>query len=165
MSSIAFLWGDMAIHWAGIYAALGILCACLAATALQLARHRPLKPLSLFFPAAILFSLILCRVSHWYSYPLQYESFTAAMTDYTVGGFSLLPGALLGILLAAALVRLAKLTEDLPGFLDTLAPALALGLAVGRLGSLFDLSDRSSFLPPRAGRPRSTSAGFRWKEC
>lgn len=146
----AFLWQSTAIHWSGIFAALGLLAGGLCLASLQLFRCRKVKALGLFFPAAVLFSLVFCRVGHWYSFPLQYESFAAAMTDYSAGGFSLLPGALLGLLLAAALVRLSGLTDDLPEFLDTLAPALALALAVGRLGSFFDLSCRGSFLPPQS---------------
>lgn len=146
MSSIAFLWQDVSIHWAGIFAALGALSACLMLAALQLAKGHSVKPLGLFCPAAILFSLIFCRICHWYSFPLQYESFAAAMTDYSVGGFTL-PGVFPGVLLAAGLVRLCGFTEDFPAFLDTLAPAGALAIAVGRLGSIFDLSCRGRFLP------------------
>jgi len=146
MSSIAFLWRDVCIHWSGIFAALGALSACLMLAALQLARGRSLKALGLFCPAAILFSLIFCRICHWYSFPLQYESFATAMTDYSVGGFTL-PGVFPGVLLAAALVRLCGFLDDFPAFLDTLAPAGALGIAVGRLGSVFDLSCRGRFLP------------------
>ena len=148
MSSVAFLWQGVSIHWAGIFAALGALAACWMTMSLHLFKSRSLKALPLFFPAAILFSLIFGRLFHWYSFPLQYESFAAAITDYSTGGF-VLTGVFPGTLLAAALVRLGKLTDDFPGLLDILAPAGALGIAVGRLGSFFDASCRGSFLPPQ----------------
>ena len=147
-SSVAFLWQGISIHWAGIFAALGALSACLGVISLTLFKDRSLKTLPLFFPAAILFSLIFGRIFHWYSFPLQYGSFVSAVTDYSAGGFAL-AGVFPGTLLAAALVRLGRLTDDLPGFLDILAPAGALGIAVGRLGSFFDASCRGSFLPPQ----------------
>lgn len=146
MSYAAFLWRDISLHWAGLFAALGVLSAALALGSLQLAGGRSLKPLGLFLPAAILFSLIFARFFHWYSFPLQYGSFAAAMTDYRTGGF-VLAGAFPGVLLAAGLLRLCGFTDDFPAFLDALAPAGALGIAVGRLGAAFDGSCRGSFLP------------------
>ena len=146
MNPVAFLWKDVSIYWSGLFTALGILAASLAAGSLQLWKGRSLKSLGVLLPAAVLFSLVLGRACHWYCHPLQYESFASAMSDFSAGGLAL-PGAFAGVLLAAVLVRLAGLTEDLPGLLDALAPAGALGLTVGRLGSLYDLSCRGSFLP------------------
>ena len=149
MTSVAFLWRNMSIHWAGIFVVLGIVSAGFLLCSLHLFKNRSLAVLPLFFPAAILFSLIFGRIFHWYSFPLQYENFAAAITNYSIGGF-VLAGAFPGTLLAAVLVRMSRLTEDLPGFLDMLAPAGALAIAVGRLGSFFDYSARASFLPPQS---------------
>lgn len=146
MNPVAFLWQDVSIYWTGVFTALGILAACLAACSLQLFKGRSLAPLAVLLPAAIVFSLVLGRLCHWYCHPLQYADFAQAMTDFSAGGLAL-PGAFAGVMLAAALVRLCGLTDDLGGILDVLAPAGALGIAVGRLGSLYDLSCRGSFLP------------------
>lgn len=147
MSSAAVIWHGLCFTWSGILTALGVLAAALALGAFRLAQGRRLRPLLLYVPAAVLFSLVLGRLCHWYCHPLQYAGFAAAMTDYSSGGFAL-PGAFAGALLAGALLRLGGVLDgSLPEFLDALAPAGALGIAVGRLGALFGVSDRGSFLP------------------
>lgn len=143
-SSALMLWGAV-VTLPGLFAVLGSLSAMLLALGLWTARERRVLPLLALFPPAILLGLVLGRLAHWYCHPLQYTSLTEAMTDYFIGGFSLW-GVFAGVLLAAALLVGANLVPDLWELLDVLAPAAALGIAVGRLGSLFDLSDRGKFI-------------------
>ena len=144
MNAAALMAGNLIVTWPAVFAALGAGCAMLLTMALWLWRGRSPLPLGIFFPTAVLFALVLGRLVHWYSHPLLYAGFPQAMTVYHQGGFSL-SGAALGVLLSAALCRASGLIDSLSAALDALAPAGAMGLAVGRLGSLFDLSDRGRF--------------------
>lgn len=92
-------------------------------------------------PIAMGLSLVLARFFHWYSRADGYEGFLAAMTDYSTGGFAL-PGAFIGCFLAAGVTRLLFLHRSLPKMLDCMAVAGCAGIAVGRLGSFFNSSDR-----------------------
>lgn len=144
MSWAALIYGERFVTWPAVFAALGALAAALWLTALRLYRGRRLACLWLFTGTAVLFSLAVGRLMHWYSHPLQYDSFRQAMTSLEPGDFSL-SGAFLGTLLAALLFRALGSYRSLWEFLDALAPSAALGIAVGRLGSAFDLSDRGWF--------------------
>ena len=145
MDHIALVLPRFMVPWTAVFAALGAVCAMFTAAGLRLWQGKSLRGMGLFFPAAILFSLVLGRLAHWYSHPMIYGGFRAAMTDFTSGGFSL-SGAFLGTALAAVLCRLAGLVEDPAAFLDALTPAGLFGIAVGRLGAITDLSDRVRFL-------------------
>lgn len=92
-------------------------------------------------PLAIALSLVLARFFHWYSRADGYDGFLSAMTDYAHGGFAL-PGVFAGCLLAAGLTRLVRLHRNLPQMLDCMAAAGCAGIAVGRLSSFFNSSDR-----------------------
>ena len=144
MNSMALLVGDLTVTWPGVFGTLGIVCALFLTLGLWLRRDHRAGELGIFFPAAILFALVLGRIAHWYSHPLMYTSFVGALTNLLQGGFSLW-GAVVGVLAAAGLCAAAGTVSDFADLLDALAPAGALGIAVGRLGSLFDLSDRGKF--------------------
>lgn len=96
-------------------------------------------------PVCLVLSLILARFVHWYCRADSYESFWAAMTDYTSGGFALL-GAFAGCLLGAGIVRVLFLNRNLPQMLDCMAIAGCAGMAVGRLASFFNSSDRGQIV-------------------
>ena len=159
MSWAAVVLKNAVVTWPGVFAALGALCAALIALGLWLWRGEDPRGLGVFFPVVVLFSLVLVRLLHWYSHPLQYGGFLAAMTDYLRGGLSL-SGVFAGTLLAAILTRCAGLVRNLPRLLDALAPGAAFGVAVGRLGFLFDLSDRGKFVLSAPGLRRLPFAAF-----
>ena len=144
MNSVALLMGDVTVTWPGAFGAAGVLCAVCLTLGLWLWRDHRAGELGVFFPAAILFGLVLGRIAHWYSHPLMYTGFTGALTNLLQGGFSLW-GAAVGVLTAAVLCSAAGAVSDFADLLDAMAPGAALGIAVGRLGSLFDLSDRGKF--------------------
>ena len=144
MNSVAFLLGRWSVTWPGMFAALGAGCAMLLALGLWVGRgHRPAALLWLF-AAALPLGLVLGRLAHWYCHPMQYDSLAEALTDYLRGDFSLW-GVFIGVLLAAVLFAASGLSAPPWELLDLLAPAAALGVAVGRLGALLDLSDRGKF--------------------
>lgn len=138
------LWG-YAVSWPAVFAVWGAACAMLLSLSLWTLRGRSPLTLLPLFPAAALLGLVLGRLGHWYCHPFQYASFPEAMTDYLRGGFSLW-GCFAGVLLAAGLYSRTGLTPGLWALLDDLAPGAALGIAVGRLGSLYDISDRGKLL-------------------
>ena len=145
MSWAALILNDTVITWPAVFAALGAVCAMLGCLALYMARGHNPRELAAVLPAAVLLALVLGRLVHWYCHPLQYSGFLSAMTDFFQGGFSL-SGVFAGVLLTALLAAGAGVVTHLPDLLDALAPAGALGIAVGRMGSLFDLSDRGRFI-------------------
>ena len=94
-------------------------------------------------PVGILLSLVLARFFHWYCQADSYESFRAAMTDFSGGGFM---GAFLGCTLAACLTRILCLQRNLPEMLDALSLGGCAGIVVGRLSALFNATDRGQVL-------------------
>lgn len=141
MTQIAFVWGSWSVYWSGIILALAVLAASLAALAFRLLQGRDAAGLLLFLPFAMLLSLLLSRLLHFYCFYRQYSGLRQALTDYSCGSFSL-PGVFAGVLLAVLLARLLGLTDSAAEFLDALSPAAALGLGAGRLCFFFNSLDR-----------------------
>ena len=92
-----------------------------------------------------MFSLVLARFFHWYCQTDSYKSFSAAMTDFSGGGFALM-GAFLGCTLAACLTRVLCLQRNLPEMLDAMSLGGCGGIVVGRLSALFNATDRGQVL-------------------
>ncbi len=145
MDKVAFLTDSGYVYWHSVFIVLAILAAGLMALALALARGRKIWEMLAVLPLSFIASLYLGRLIHWYCRFEGYDGFSAAMGDLGTGDFSLI-GAFLGVLLACLLVRAVGLTRDLPGLLDTLAPAGALGIALGRLSDMFTAADRGKML-------------------
>ncbi len=96
-------------------------------------------------PVSLAAGIVLARFVHWYSRADSYEGFLSAMTDYTSGGYALI-GVFAGCVLAAAVLRLVFLHRNLPEILDCMSLAGLAGIAVGRLASFFNASDRGNIL-------------------
>lgn len=145
MEKIAFILGGHAIAYSGIVLSLAALGAALLFLGLYLGKTGNAKAGLCTVPLAMILSVLFARMLHWYCYAETYDSFLAAMTDYSSGGFGLL-GVFAGCLTAAIVTRLLKCHENLPEMLDCMALAGAAGLAVGRLASFFNSSDRGQVL-------------------
>ncbi len=145
MERIAFIIGEIFIYWHSIILALAAFAAVCLFLAFWLGRGG--SWLSGISAAALggVFSLVLARLCHWYFQSAGYESFAAAMTDYSSGGYALM-GVFAGCILAACLLRLVQLHKNLPAMLDCMALAGSLGIAVGRLACLYGDSDRGMVL-------------------
>lgn len=120
----------------------------------------------LFFPLAIILSVPICRVIHWYCHFEQYNGIWGALTDYSTGSYCL-PGALLGVWLAALIVKKLGFERSIARLLDAFAPGAALAVAFIRLSALFNSSCRSKIavttpalqhLPIASGVTNSTGA-------
>ena len=142
---VAFLVEGQFIFWRSIIIACAVLTAILAAVAARLWQKKNLSALLIALPIAIVLSIAGARFVHWYCRFESYESLAAAMKTLTGGGYSLI-GVFAGTFLACCLIRLLRVTDDLPALLDSLSPAAALGIAVGRFSELFSTADRGHIL-------------------
>lgn len=101
---------------------------------------------------AMVGSIMLSRLIHWYCRSDAYESLGAAMTDYTRGNYALM-GVSIACIAVTALLRIIRVIRNLPATYDCMAIAGGIGIGVGRLASLFNASDRGMILPDSVGLP------------
>lgn len=156
MGKVAFLYHGEFIYWRSVIWAIAVLCALLMAVAIRLWQKKPLTPLLITLPIAVVLSVYFARAIHWYCRFESYNGFAAALKNLGGGGYSLI-GAFAGTILAALLVRALQLTKELPPLLDALAPAGAFGIAVGRWAELFTAADRGKMILEKQGLPFTTA--------
>lgn len=147
MDAIAFLIGPYSIYWSTIMltlaAAVGILlywCFYLWDGSDRLGAFLPV-------PFALVFSVLLSRLAHWYFRADSYESLYSAMTDYSYGGFALM-GAFAGCFLAAALLALFRRGKHFGAMLDAMSVAGCGGVSLGRLACFCNSADRGQTVAP-----------------
>lgn len=145
MEKIAFFLDGAPVYWQNIVLALGAVTAICFFLSFYLGKTGNPAAAFAVIPLAIFLSLVFARFFHWYSRTDSYEGFLPAMKLFSPGGYALM-GVFLGCFLAAALVRLLHLSRSLPEMLDAMSLAGAAGIAVGRLASLFNSSDRGQVL-------------------
>lgn len=145
MDRIAFIVGESFIFWSSIILALAALSAACLFIGFHLNRSGNVISTFMAVPLAFVFSMVLSRLIHWYCRTDSYTSFVSAMTDYATGGYALL-GVVIGSILAAVLLRLIRVTKDLPQMLDCMALAGAAGICIGRCSSFFNSADRGDIL-------------------
>ena len=152
MEKIAFISNGTFVYWSSIILTLAAVAAVAAFASLYLSKSGNGLAISIAVPACIGLALVFSRLIHWYCRTDSYESLTAAMTDYTSGGYALM-GVFAACLLVALVLRLAKIVKNLPEMLDCMALAGGLGIAVGRLASFYNTSDRGMVMPDTIGLP------------
>lgn len=145
MEKIAFIIGGTYIYWSSVIIVMGVIAAILLFVSVWLKKGGDLGVCAVLAPLGIVLSILLSRALHWYCRYESYSGFWDAMTNYSGGGYAML-GVFAGCILAAVIVRLLKLTDDLPELLDCMAPAGAAGIAIGRLSALFNSLDRGMLL-------------------
>lgn len=145
MDKIAIIAGDTVIYWNSIVLTLAAATAICFFLAFYIGKCGNAVAGFAAVPLSIVCGIVLARFVHWYSRADSYAGFKAAMTDYTSGGYALL-GVFAGCILAAAVLRLLFLHRNLPQMLDCMSLAGLAGIAVGRLASFFNASDRGSIL-------------------
>lgn len=141
MDKLAFVVGENLIYWNSIVYALAASTAICFFLAFYLGRGGNAVAAFAAVPLCLVFGLVAARFFHWYCRADSYTSFQTAMTDYTSGGYALM-GVFLGCFLAALLLRVLFLHTNLPKMLDCMAISGCAGIAVGRLASFFNASDR-----------------------
>ena len=152
MDRIAFIIGENFVYWSAIILTLAAASAACVFVALYLGKSGKAGAAALAVPLSLALSLVLARLVHWYCRTDSYDSFFAAITDYSSGGYALM-GVFGGCALAAVILRLLHISKNLPEMLDCMCLAGSLGIAVGRLGSFFNSSDRGQILEGVTGLP------------
>ena len=145
MDRIAFIIGETYIYWQSIILMLASAAAVFLFLALYIGKSGNAVAAAITVPLALISALVLSRLTHWYCQATAYESFSAAMTDWSAGSFALM-GVFAGCLLTACLLRLLRIVKNLPEILDCMVIAGAAGIAVGRLAFLYSPSDRGMIL-------------------
>ena len=145
MDKIACVLGETVIYWNSIVLTLAALTAILFFLSFYIGKCANAVAGFAAVPMSLILGIALSRLVHWYSRADSYEGFLAAMTDYSSGGYALL-GVFAGCILTAALLRLVCLHRNLPQMLDCMSLAGLAGIAVGRLASFFNSSDRGNVL-------------------
>ena len=145
MDKLAFIAGDTFIYWNSIVLTLASVVAILFFLAFYIGKCGNAVAGFAAVPLGLILSIVFARFFHWYCRADSYDSFLAAMTDYTSGGYALM-GVFLGCFLAALILRCLFLHRSLPEMLDCMSIAGCAGIAVGRLASFFNASDRGNIL-------------------
>lgn len=151
MDQIALIFGETFLYWNSIILTLAAAAAICVFLALYL-RKRENVAAAMAIPLAMVLSLVLARLAHWYCRADSYTSLAAAMTDYSSGGYALM-GVFAGCFLTAVLLRLLKVSENLPRMLDCMSLAGGVGIAVGRLACFFTSADRGQIVASNIGLP------------
>ena len=171
MDKVMMIYGGEYYYWKPVILAIAAAAAAILAVGLRVWRGEKLLPLMAAIPIGTVFSVFFARLIHWYCRWESYDSLGAALSVLRGGGYSLI-GVFVGMLLAFLLVRLLRLTRDLPSLLDCAAPAGALGIAIGRLGDLFTAADRGKIifedpamqrLPFASAVVNATSGATEWR--
>ena len=153
MEQIAFIVGDRFIYWSSIILTLAAAASGFLFLGLYLQdREDRVLPGTCLLPLAAVLSLILSRLIHWYCLPDNYLGFFQALTQFHHGGYALV-GVVAGCLLAALVLKWGKVCKDLPDMLDCMAIAGTAGIAVGRLESAFNATDRGMVLSEKIPFP------------
>ncbi len=145
MDKIAYISGETIIYWNSIVLTLAAAVAICFFLAFYIGKCGNVPAAFAAVPLSIALGIVLARFLHWYSRSDSYGGFLSAMTTYNSGGYALL-GVFAGCLLAAALLRLIRLSWNLPEMLDCMSIAGAAGIALGRLSSFFNATDRGNVL-------------------
>ena len=90
MDRIAFIIGEYFIYWNSIILVLGAVVAITLFLSFYLRNGENGRAAVLLVPMAVIVSLVLSRLIHWYCRADSYASMGAAMTDYSRGGFALM---------------------------------------------------------------------------
>lgn len=152
MEKVAFISGDVCIYWSSIVQCLAILAAGCAYLSLYLKKSKNVLAAAFSIPMAIVLSAVIGRLVHWYARTDSYASFAAAMSDYSWGSFALI-GVFFGCFLTALVLRIIRISVNMPQMLDCAAIGVGVGIAVGRLSFFFNASDRGLVVPSSWGLP------------
>ena len=145
MDKLALISDELFLYWNSIVYTLAATTAICFFLAFYLGKCANAVAGFAAIPVSIVLGLVAARFFHWYCRADSYDGFLTAMTDYTSGGYALM-GVFLGCFLTACVLRLIRLSRSLPEMLDCMAISSCAGIAVGRLASLFNSSDRGQVL-------------------
>lgn len=168
MEHIAVIIGSVNIYWSSVVLTMACGAAVCMFLGLYLSGEGNIFAAAIFVPSATALSLVFARLVHWYCRSDSYSGLKSAMDLSAPGGFALM-GVFAGCLIAACILRLVRLADNLPELLDCASAAGAFGIALGRLASFFNTSDRGmifaedpgSFWVRAVGNPVSGETEYR----
>lgn len=128
--------GPFTIQWYGLFAALGALAAYLLARRLARQAHIPDETFGDAFFAVLIIGLIGARIWHVFADLGYYQNHPADIIAIWKGGLAIHGGILAGLLTLMLYANRQRLSFWL--LADILAPAGALGQAIGRWGNYFN---------------------------
>lgn len=152
MNRIAFIGEGTFIYWSPIILTLSAIAAICFYVAMYIHKNGNTASLWLSIPLSIVIGLPLARLVHWYCQSGAYASFDAAVQDFSHGGFALL-GVFIGCMLAALILRLLGISKNMPLMLDCMSIGGGIGIALGRLSSLFSFTDLGKIVPETVNFP------------
>ena len=152
MEKIAFISGGVFIYWSSIILTLAVLAAMAVYAGMYIYKSGNILGAAVTLPVAMVISAVLARLIHWYCRTDSYSTLAAAMTDYSWGGYALM-GVFIGCLVTALLLRLLGISKNLNQMLDSMVMGGGVGIAVGRLASFFNASDRGILVSENIGLP------------
>lgn len=152
MEKIAFISGGIFIYWSSIILTLAVLAAMAVYAGLYIYKSGNILGAAVTLPVAMVLSAVLARLIHWYCRADSYSGLLDAMTDYSWGGYALM-GVFIGCLLTALLLKGLGISKNLRQMLDAMVMGGGVGIAVGRLASLFNASDRGLLVSENIGLP------------
>lgn len=142
MNHVAFVTNSGYFYWNSVVLTLAALTAASLFLAFYLRRGR-WEAAAVAVPVAMVLSLLLGRLVHWYFRPDSYDGLLAAITDYTSGGYAL-AGAFLGCAATAVLLWASGLERNILTVLDAMNLGGCGGIGVGRLACVFSAADRGN---------------------
>lgn len=152
MEKIAFIRGETFIYWSPIIMVFAAVAAIAFYAAFYTKRDGNVFAMSVSVLLSVILSFPISRLIHWYCRTSSYSSLHAAMTDYSTGGYALL-GVFAACLLSAVICRVVFISNSLPRMLDSMAMGGGVGIALGRLSSMFNSSDRGMILSDEISLP------------
>ena len=145
MDKLAFVYEGTFFYWNSIVLTLAAVVAILFFLAFYIGKGGNMVAGFAAVPLCLVLAIVCARFFHWYCRADSYESFQSAMTDYTSGGYALM-GVFLGCFVTAAVLRFLRLDRSMGEMLDCMCIAGCAGIAVGRLASFFNASDRGNII-------------------
>ena len=152
MEKIAFISGGTFIYWSSIILTLAVVAAMAVYAGMYIFKSGNVLAAVMTLPVAMVLSAVLARFIHWYCRTDSYSNVSAAMSDYSWGGYALM-GVFIGCLITALLLRVLGISKNLNQMLDAMAIGGGVGIAVGRLASFFNASDRGLLMGENIGLP------------
>lgn len=145
MDRIAFIINETFVYWSFIMLTLAAVVAICFFLAFYLKKSGNGLAAACMIPLCLVSSLYASRWIHWYCSADSYASMEAALENLSVGNFALM-GTVVACVVCACLLRLLQISKNLPEMLDCMALGGSAGIAIGRLSSLFNSSDRGMLL-------------------
>lgn len=154
MDKIALITENAFIYWSPILLAISGLAAALIYLSVYVGKGGKFTSAFLSIPLSAVLGIYIGRIVHWYCRTGSYESFHAAISNLSSGDFALV-GMFVSCVIVACVLRLIRITDNLPKMLDAMSIGGCIGISVGRLASLFNDTSRGMLLPETVGFPVS----------